>query len=72
MRRSYKLPSLKNGGTEQQQRILDGIAVWASYYRANINRFAKDYLHLTLKPFQAILLQMMNISVTFVFIACRG
>lgn len=72
MRRSYKLPVLKNGGTEQQQRILEGISVWASYYRANINRFAKDYLHLTLKPFQAILLQMMNISVTFVFIACRG
>lgn len=57
---------------ERQARILDGVAIWASYYRSNIHRFAADYLHLKLKLFQIILLVMMDKCTTFVFIACRG
>ena len=56
----------------RQQRILDGVAAWAGYYRKNPHRFAKDFLHLELHLFQKILLFMMNISNLFVFIACRG
>lgn len=57
---------------ERQQRILDGVAAWAGYYRSNPHRFAKDFLHLDLHLFQKILLVIMNISNSFVFIACRG
>lgn len=57
---------------EREARILEGVAVWAAYYRANINRFAADFLHLNLKLFQAILLVMMDYSTIFVFIASRG
>lgn len=56
----------------RQERVLEGIAAWAGYYRSNPHRFAKDYLHLDLHLFQKILLVMMNLSVTFVFIASRG
>ena len=52
--------------------ILNGAAIWCSYYRANPHRFAMDYLHLDLRLFQKILLVMMNISTTFIYIASRG
>lgn len=55
-------------GTE----TLESVGFWASYYRANPHRFAKDILNLDLKLFQKILLVMMNWSVSFVFIAARG
>ena len=53
-------------------RILEGVALWTAYYRANIHRFAKDYLHLDLKWFQKILLYMMNINLVAVYIGSRG
>lgn len=56
----------------RQERVLEGIAVWAGYYRCNPHRFAKDYLHLDLHLFQKILLVMMNLCTSFVFIASRG
>lgn len=58
--------------SERQERILDGVAIWASYYRENVNRFATEFLHINLKMFQAILLVMMDLSTIFVFIASRG
>lgn len=61
-----------NYRSDRQQRILDGVAAYAGYYRCNPHRFAKDFLHLDLRLFQKILLFMMNLSSTFVFIACRG
>nr|DAX24580.1 MAG TPA: hypothetical protein [Caudoviricetes sp.] len=30
----------------RHDRVLEGIAAWAGYYRCNPHRFAKDYLHL--------------------------
>ena len=56
----------------RQEKIMQGAAVWCSYYRSNPHRFAEDYLHLKLHLFQKILLVMMNVSTTFVFIASRG
>lgn len=58
--------------TDRQERILDGVREWASFYRANIHRFAEDYFHIRLKLFQAILLVMMDRCTTSVFVACRG
>ena len=54
------------------QQTLDAVEEWASYYRANPHRFAKDILNLDLRLFQKILLVMMNTAVSFVFIASRG
>ena len=56
----------------RHDRVLEGIAAWAAFYRANPHRFAKDYLHLDLHLFQKILLVMMNVCTSFVFIASRG
>ena len=56
----------------RQDRIISGVAVWCSYYRANPHRFAKDYLHLNLHLFQKILIVMMNWSSTTAFIGSRG
>lgn len=52
--------------------ILEGAAIWGSFYRHNPDKFAEDYLHLKLKKFQKILLCMMFWSTIFVLIACRG
>jgi len=51
---------------------MNGAAVWCSYYRANPQRFAHDYLHLNPHLFQKILLIMMNLCTTTVFIGSRG
>lgn len=53
-------------------KILTGAAVWAGFYRANPHRFVEDYLHIHLRLFQKLLIVMMNISMTFVYIASRG
>jgi len=53
-------------------KIMNGAAIWGSYYRHNPDKFAADYLHLDLHRFQKILLVMMFCSTTFVFIAARG
>ena len=58
--------------SEKMERVLEGIGVWAGYYRSNPHRFAIDYLHVNLKLFQIILLFMMNLSYTFMFIGSRG
>ena len=57
---------------DRYQNILNGAAYWGSFYRANPDKFAEDYLHLRLRRFQKILLVMMFWSTTFVLIACRG
>ena len=54
------------------RRAAEGAAYWASFYRENVWRFARDYLHIDLKLFQKILLTMMMKSTVFCMIACRG
>ena len=53
-------------------KISEGAAYWASFYRHNVWRFVRDYLHIELKLFQKILLTMMMVSTAFAFIAARG
>lgn len=57
---------------EHQKSVLDSIGIWAAYYRSNPHRFAEEFLHLTLKWFQKLILFMINIVPQSVFIACRG
>lgn len=66
MEKNFENPNTK------AERILNGVDVWCSYYRANPHRFAKDYLNLHLKKFQQILLVMMFNNANFTNLASRG
>lgn len=60
---------------EQQtkvDRILEGVGIWGSYYRANPHRFARDYLGIKLKIFQQIVLCLMNDKTNAMMVCCRG
>ena len=53
--------------------VIEGMAIWGSYYRANIDVFVVDYLQLDfLKWFQLVLLVMMDRARVFLWIASRG
>jgi len=62
----------KELAADKAERIMNGVAIWTSYYRANPQRFCKDYLNIDLKLFQQIIIYMMNLCTNFVFIASRG
>jgi len=34
---------------EKAERLMNGVAYWAAFYRKNPQRFCKDYLNITLK-----------------------
>lgn len=51
---------------------MDGIAIWASFYRANPHRFVRDYLGIELKLFQQILIYFMHYYFYFMYISSRG
>lgn len=57
---------------EKSQRLMDGIAYWAAFYRKNAHRFVKDFLNIKLKQYQKILIYMMMVSTNFLYIASRG
>lgn len=58
--------------SDRANKILQGVALWCSYYRSNPARFVKDYLHIDLKIFQKIIITMMMKSTVFAMIAARG
>ena len=41
--------SEKQLANEKAERIMNGIAYWAAFYRANPQRFVKEYLNINLK-----------------------
>lgn len=56
----------------KSKRLLDGVAYWGAFYRKNPQRFAKDYLNITLKPFQKILIYLLMMATNGIIIAARG
>lgn len=56
----------------KSERIMDGVAAWAGFYRCNPHRFVKDYLNITLKTFQKFLLYAMMHNNHFMFWASRS
>ena len=57
----------------RRERVIEGVAIWGSYYRENFDLFVEEYLQLDfLKWFQTMLLVMMNRSRVFLWIAARG
>lgn len=62
----------KEIANDKVERMMNGVGIWCSYYRANPHRFCKDYLNINLKLFQKILIFLMNWSNYFMYIASRG
>ena len=57
---------------EKYDNLMEGVSIWAAFYRANPHRFAADYLNIQLGLFQKILLYVMNSCTVFNWIASRG
>ena len=64
--------SEKQIANEKSNRIMEGVAYWASFYRCNPHRLVKDYLNVNLKLFQKILLYALMHNNYFMYIAARG
>ena len=62
----------KNLSSRKRDRHSEGVKIWCSFFRANLHRFAQDYLQLNLYPFQMIMLYLMNIMYSSCFICARG
>ena len=56
----------------QSKKLINGVRKWTSYYRCYPYEFAKDYLGISLKPFQKILLYCMVHYNYTAFYASRG
>ena len=54
-----KQKSVQQVVQDKANKIMDGVAAWCSFYRANPQRFAKDFLNIRLNLFQKILIYMM-------------
>ena len=57
---------------EKTEKLMNGVAYWASFYRKNTQRFVAEFLNIKLKVFQKILIYMMMISTNFLYVASRG
>lgn len=57
---------------DKYENIMDGIGAWASFYRANPNRFIYDYFGIKLKRFQEIMICEMFAAPNAFFLGCRG
>ena len=57
---------------EKVERLMEGVAYWASYYRENPQIFAKEYLNIDLKPFQKMLLYQFMHNNFNMYIAARS
>ena len=64
--------SVKEIAQAKSDRMMEGVAVWCSFYRSNPHRFAKDFLNINLKLFQIILLYAMMHYNYILYIAARG
>jgi hypothetical protein len=56
----------------KSEKLMQGIAAWASFYISRPDLFAEEYLGLSLKPFQKILLYVMMHYNYTAFFASRG
>lgn len=56
----------------KSEKLMNGIALWASYYRLFPHVFVKDYLGIELKLFQTIILYFMMHGNYLMYIAARG
>ena len=55
-----KKTTAKEVANDKAERIMLGVAVWCSFYRANPQRFCKDILNIELKMFQQVLIYLIE------------
>lgn len=67
--RSYNKSS---DNISKSEKLMEGVAAWASYYISRPDIFAEEYLGISLKPFQKILLYCMMQYNYSAFFASRG
>jgi hypothetical protein len=58
--------------TSKSDKLMNGIGIWTSWYRLFPHIFVKEYLGISLKPFQMILIYFMMHFNYFLYIASRG
>ena len=56
----------------KRERLDEGVKIWTSFYRQNVHRFVADYLEIQLKPFQVVLLYMIEKNLKSCLITTRG
>ena len=56
----------------KSQRLMNGVGLWASYYRYYPHIFVEEYLGFKLKLFQKILIYFMMHYHYFIYLAARG
>lgn len=56
----------------KRERLNEGVKIWTAFYRQNIHRFVADYLGIQLKPFQVVLLYMIEYNLKTCLITSRG
>ncbi len=61
-----------NLSPNKRERLNEGIKIWTAFYRQNIHRFVADYLGIQLKPFQVVLLYMIEKNLRSCLITSRG
>lgn len=61
-----------NLSPNKRERLNEGIKIWTAFYRQNIHRFVADYLGIQLKPFQVVLLYMVEKNLKTCLITSRG
>lgn len=53
-------------------KLLEGVGIWGSFYRENPQRFVEEYLNIKLKLFQKFLIYAMMHNNHFMFWAARS
>lgn len=66
LRRNHRKEQTKS------KQVMENIAIWIAYYRANPHRFVLDFLGINLRPFQCVLLWAMIHNQYFMFLGSRG
>lgn len=56
----------------KSERLMNGVNIWASFYRFRMDIFVKDYLGIQLKLFQIFLIFAMQNNHFFMYLASRG
>lgn len=72
IRRPRRKSDFQRNREEKKKRVLKGVSIWASFYRANPQRFVADYFGIKLKLFQQFLLYCMMHNNFFMYISSRG
>ena len=67
-----KYRQYNTGIQDKSEKLMTTVAKRASFYRANPNRFVKEYLGIELKQYKEIIIVIMNICTNNMYMDARG